>query len=565
MTERLQTKTGKRPKLRIGILLGSLIQPKWIQRVIAEIQASDFAELVAVLREEVTACPGNGFRCGKPSNGNHPLLSLYSRFDDLTATSYADPFEQVDMNPLLEAHGQLQVRPAQNGRDNFLAIDEIRKISALDLDVLFHFGTIKIEGAPLGMARYGTWYFGFSEDGANHGEPPGFWQLFNKQRTSEFSLCMVMPPYEHGRILRRSWTASDIYSLKANRSKIYWKSVYYAMLKLRDLAEWGPRSLDEDGSVANPPACFFQDGKVPTTGQVLKFLVKMGARNLTRRVRNFAFRERWHLAYSLRESRGIPKSFADLLYMTPPKDRFWADPFPIEQEGTYYIFMEEFLYDLMKAHISVIEMDRDGGWKPPVKVLEREYHLSYPFMFQWENQWYMIPETKKNKTIELYACKRFPTEWVLEKVLMEDVQAVDTTLYRQDDLWWLFCNIGGKDFSSNDELHLFHAETPLGPWIPHKKNPVKSDVRSARPAGRLFFMKNELYRPSQDCSIRMGGAISINKITTLTTTEFKEHEAARIDPTWKKGICGAHTLNFAGNLTMLDCFSYVSKFVVNRA
>jgi hypothetical protein len=561
LTERLEKKTEKQRKLRVGILLGSLIQPQWIQRIIAEIQASDFAELVVVIREEALTGIRNGLLYGRPSNGNHPLLSLYCKFDDRSSSPYADPFDQVDLNPLLEAHRQMQVRPVQNGHENFLSPDDIREIRALDLDVLFHFGTTKIEGASLGMARYGTWYFQSSGSAGYGGRLTGFRQLMNKERTSEFSLCMVSQACDSPTTIRRSWTSTDIYSLKGNRSKIYWKSAYHAMLKLRDLAESGPRSLDEDGSVANPPACFVQDGKVPTTGQILKFLVKMGSRNLTRSLRNLAFKERWYLAYKLGNSHGIPESFADFQYMIPPKDRFWADPFPIEKDGAYYIFMEEFLYDLMKAHICVIEMDRDGAWKPPVKVLEREYHLSYPFVFQWENRWYMIPETKKNNTIELYRCMRFPTEWVLDRVLIGNVQAVDATLHRQDDLWWLFCNIGGKDFSSNDELHVFHAETPLGPWIPHKKNPIKSDVRSARPAGRLFRVNNQLYRPAQDCSIRMGGAISINKVTTLTTTEFKEHEAARIDPTWRRGIYGTHTLNVAGDLTMLDCFGYIRKFL----
>ena len=34
--------------------------------------------------------------------------------------------------------------------------------------------------------------------------------------------------------------------------------------------------------------------------------------------------------------------------------------------------------------------------------------------------------------------------------------------------------------------HVFHADSPFGPFTPHRRNPVKSDVRSARPAGKLF-------------------------------------------------------------------------------
>ncbi len=37
-----------------------------------------------------------------------------------------------------------------------------------------------------------------------------------------------------------------------------------------------------------------------------------------------------------------------------------------------------------KGHISVIRMDEQGVYSEPVKVLERPYHLSYPFVFEWE-------------------------------------------------------------------------------------------------------------------------------------------------------------------------------------
>ena len=61
---------------------------------------------------------------------------------------------------------------------------------------------------------------------------------------------------------------------------------------------------------------------------------------------------------------------------------------------------------------------------------------------------------------------------------------------------------------------------PLGPWKPHKRNPVKSDVRNSRPAGRLFYWNGDLYRPAQDSSQRYGYAMSINRVLRLTPDEF---------------------------------------------
>src|SRR5208283_1837879 len=294
----------------------------------------------------------------------------------------------------------------------------------------------------------------------------------------------------------------------------------------------------------------------PTTLQILGSIAKISGRRLKRSLWDLANNEQWFLAYTLGSSKPSIHAPRDLKLIKPPKDRFWADPCPVTRDGKYYIFIEEFLYETMKGHISVIEMDPDGDWKQPVNILEKDYHLSYPFLFEWDNHLYMIPETKRNNTVELYRCVEFPANWEFDRVLIADIQAVDTTLYEQDGTWWLLCSIGGKDFASNDELHAFYAETPFGPWTPHKRNPLKSDVTSSRPAGNLFRLNGNLYRPSQDCSVRMGGAIVINQVTRLTPEQFHEEIVGRIEPTWAKRICGTHTINTVDKLTVLDCVSY---------
>ncbi len=119
-------------------------------------------------------------------------------------------------------------------------------------------------------------------------------------------------------------------------------------------------------------------------------------------------------------------------------------------------------------------------------MLERDCHVSYPLTFTWNGSWYMIPETAQNRTVELYRAVDFPHRWEFELVLLSDIEAVDATAAEIEGSWWMFVNIGVEGASTWDELHLYSAPTPLGPWVPHARNPVKSDVRSARPAGRVF-------------------------------------------------------------------------------
>ena len=103
-----------------------------------------------------------------------------------------------------------------------------------------------------------------------------------------------------------------------------------------------------------------------------------------------------------------------------------------------------------------------------------------------------------------------------------------------------------------DELYLFFADAPEGEWQPHPRNPVVSDVRRARPAGRVFARDGELIRPSQDCSIRYGGAVMFNRIVQLTPTDYAEVPAGRMGPGWLRGGLGTHTFNSDSEYEVVD-------------
>jgi hypothetical protein len=188
-------------------------------------------------------------------------------------------------------------------------------------------------------------------------------------------------------------------------------------------------------------------------------------------------------------------------------------------------------------------------------------HLSYPFIFEWRGDYYMIPETGEKNVVELYRSAAFPFEWQLEKVLLEAKSPLDTTLIEVEGTWWMFVSIQEEGVLVNwDELHLYHADSPFGPWKPHARNPVVSDVRSARPAGRLFWSDDVLYRPSQDSSMRYGYAVAVNRITSLSPTEYAETQVSKILPDWDKDVLGVHTLNTAGELTVIDCLVKRRRF-----
>jgi hypothetical protein len=185
-------------------------------------------------------------------------------------------------------------------------------------------------------------------------------------------------------------------------------------------------------------------------------------------------------------------------------------------------------------------------------VLERPYHLSYPFLFEYRGEFYMIPETSENRAVEVYRSLRFPDQWEYHKTIMPDVQASNATFIEYSMRWWMFVNIAGMGGSTLDELHLFYSDDPLSTdWTPHPMNPIVSDVRSAQPAGRLFRRDGGLIRPSRDSSLRHGPALNLNSITNLTIHEYEEELLERIESP-NGDILAVQTYNNSGDFVVLD-------------
>jgi hypothetical protein len=238
--------------------------------------------------------------------------------------------------------------------------------------------------------------------------------------------------------------------------------------------------------------------------------------------------------------------------LIPPKDRYWGDPFVIERGDGYYVFIEEKPYASGRGHIACLTLDVQGNLASQQVVLERPYHLSYPFLFEQAGELFMIPESAAHRTVELYRCAHFPDRWEFVRELMTDIYAVDATLLQHADQYWLFANVKAPGGSSLDALHLYHSSMfDGGNWTPHPWNPVVHDIRSARPAGRIFQQDGQWIRPSQDSGPRYGYGLKFNRITRLTDTDYAEVTEASFSPSGSRYLA-THTFNQAGQLTVVD-------------
>jgi hypothetical protein len=164
--------------------------------------------------------------------------------------------------------------------------------------------------------------------------------------------------------------------------------------------------------------------------------------------------------FELRLGHGDGLSFdpAAGVTLSPPAGTFWADPFLHEHQGALYLFYEVYDYETRRGHLDVGRIEGDR-MVPLGTALKLPYHLSYPFVFDWDGAIWMIPETHATQRLELWRATDFPTGWELAKTAFDGVHMADTVIYEHEGQWWLFTNICQDSFGDfGAELHLYRID-----------------------------------------------------------------------------------------------------------
>jgi hypothetical protein len=560
-----------KPKLRVGLLLDdNVLMSAWQFKMVENIQQSNFAqvELVVVNARTSNRVKKNLMQKIRANFGNLTSTAIEITLDKLyyllieRSFSVPDASKKLNASKLLADIPVLECKPVQTQWSDRFDSADISQIEGHQLDILVRCGFRILRGDILTVARYGVWSFHHGDNQINRGGPAGFWESMQSWPVNGSILQVLNEDLDNGLVLYRSFSSTSDMSVRDNRSRNKWKTLSFMTRKMRQLYELGPDEFFRRAQFDNRHPTMYSERLFvkPTNYEMAKLLLRKVQEKAVKLYRNNFYINQWILMYDIKDS------FSSALWrykkIIPPKDRFYADPHIIHRDDKYYIFIEEFIYGTDRGFISVIEMDEKGNYGSPQAVLERPYHLSYPFVFEHDNCYYMIPETQSNRTVELYKCTEFPHRWEFEMNLMENIRAGDATLYFADNRWWMFANISEtKGASLADELCIFSSTELLSQdWQPHPANPVVSDCRNARPAGRVFKHGNQLYRPAQNSSFRYGYGFNLNEITRLTEDEYAEITVSRIEPHWDKKITGTHTFNKVDALHMIDASYHRSRF-----
>lgn len=195
-----------------------------------------------------------------------------------------------------------------------------------------------------------------------------------------------------------------------------------------------------------------------------------------------------------------------------------AHPFMIVTDSLYYMFFTAKDEKTDKGGIGMAESKDGINWKYKQIVIKEPFVLAYPYVFKWQNDYYMIPEAHTETTVRLYKAIKFPDKWKYEGDLLTGDQFFVPTVIRYKEMWWMFIVRPG-----NETLRLFYAADLKGPWIEHPQSPVvKNDLKTARPAGRPFVIDGILYRLGMDCYPTYGYQVHAFQITDISTKNYAE-------------------------------------------
>ncbi len=530
--------------------------------MIKNIVSSEFADIsLVVLNDNLKDKPvRKGLDRLKHSYKRVPKVLIYRALEYTynkiiqRGTMIRDAQSSIDSREILSTVSALHAKTRRTKLSDHFNQEDLAEISTFEIDVFIRCGFGILRGGILAAAKYGVWSYHHGDNRKNRGGPPGYWESMEDWPETGSVLQILTEDLDNGKVLYRSFSCTNNMSVADNRSNYYWKSLSFMMRKLYELHRIGGEKFIEKVKLDNRHPEIYSNRLYtqPSNYERAVLLTKNIVRKIKIKVNNKLFFDQWILMFHLNPE--FSSSLWRYKKMIPPKEVFWADPHVILKDKTYYIFLEEYRYDIEKAHISVIEMDEKGNYGQPKVVLDKPYHLSYPFVIEYEGDYYMIPESSENGTIELYKCVEFPGKWEFEMNLMEDVNAVDATIFYHENKWWMLVNmIENEGASSSDELFLYSSKELLSShWEPHISNPVVSDCKSARPAGNVFYKNGNLYRPSQNCSVRYGYGFNLCEIEQLNNEVYRENIVSRITPNWDKKIVATHTFNRAGNLHIID-------------
>lgn len=234
-------------------------------------------------------------------------------------------------------------------------------------------------------------------------------------------------------------------------------------------------------------------------------------------------------------------------------DRWFADPFLLKvTDSEFVVLVEECSIVHPKGIISELVIEKKSmRLKNRYKLLELDTHLSYPIIYRLEDKIYVCPENGQSGTLTIYEYDALNHKLKNPNIILGEAVA-DSTIIYTDSQYYLFAT---KYPCTQDNLYLYKSSTILGPYMLVSGSSVQSLPSCSRPAGNFFEVQNLLYRPSQNCTLRYGGSLSI-MTGHFDNGNYSESLCFNIMPSSYRYNLGLHTINSHDKYLIVDGYGY---------
>ena len=531
--------------IRFGIMCNGATFRTWQASAIEQLCALEGVRCELLIVDD-TPRLGLGARIRKQGKFRNLLWLTYLALNQRRSKA----MRSVDLSTLLKGVPEIRCKVRQKGKfSQYFEKQDLEAIRENKLDFILRFGFGIIRGEVLSTARYGVWSFHHDDEQKYRGGPPCFWEIYHDDKVTGAILQRLTDRLDGGVVLEKGYLKTR-YSYIQNRDQLYEESARWPAKLCVDIRHGLTQQFENPPSKTTAPIYL-----APTNLQFATYLFRTTVLKCRDLATKLLYVDYWNIGIANAPPSTFVESEKPSINWLPTQSArgFAADPFAVKDPkdgGRLHVLYEDFPYDDSKGKINHVLFE-NGTWGATTEVISLPFHLSYPYPIEHEGAIYLVPESFEDNCVCLYKATDFPLRWERSHVLLKDFAGIDSTLVEHDGKWWMFTS--DRHDGAHFNLHLFWAEDLFGRWFAHPRNPIKTDIRSARCAGTPFLYDGSLIRPSMDYSEKVEGRIVLNRIDTLSTTDFAEESIRTIDPycdsPWPDKI---HTLANAGEHTVVD-------------
>ena len=436
------------------------------------------------------------------------------------------------------------------------------QVRALGLDVLLALGCDGDDRKLAGLCSSGSWHVDFAAGANGNLRLAGAEEFFGTAAESNLRLAQRGTTPSTDRLLcELKLRVERGYSLVQSRERLLRESCQLMVVALHRLHAGAPldcRPVVQPENAPQPSAESLPRAEPPAGLPVLSWLARPVVRRAMRLLRGgSATVPIWKIALRrLPADAPIDAVLRDrdgFRFLSAPRGFAWADPHLVDYQGRTLLFAEELKVDTAASgKIVCLEIDTGGSVANRMVCVDRPYHLSFPQVFRYGGEYFMMPESMMDGTIQLLRARRFPDDWVLEKVLLR-APAVDTVQWFDEPSGkWLFVTSMGSMIGQYPYTMVFVADSLTAPWRLHPCSPISTTVQTERNGGALFRRGAMLIRPVQDGRPRYGHALQWQEITELSPSTYSERPCGRVEPDWAPGMLATHSYSRSRDWEALD-------------